>query len=64
MSYTICLMEQGLGDDSTWLPGSSNNTVTWRRPDIKYSRNEIRFFVIERINATITPYVMQIMIRA
>ena len=28
--------------------------MSWRQPDIKYVRNEIRFFVIERVNATVT----------
>ena len=31
--------------------------MSWRQPDIKYVRNEIRFFVIERVNATVTSFV-------
>ena len=49
---------QGFSDENTWLPGSSNNNVSWRQPDIKYARNEIRFFMIERVNATVTSFVL------
>lgn len=50
-------IKQGTGEEDTWLPGTGNSTVTWRRPDLKYSRNEIRFFIIEYINATVTQYI-------
>ena len=46
---------QGFADEDTWLPGSNNSTISWRRPDVKYARNEIRFYVVERLNATVTP---------
>ena len=32
--------------------------MNWRRPDIKYARNEIRFYVIERVNATVTSFIL------
>ena len=45
----------GFADEDTWLPGSNNSTISWRRPDVKYARNEIRFYIVERLNATVTP---------
>lgn len=31
--------------------------MNWRRPDLKYARNEIKFYIIEYINATISSLV-------
>ena len=28
--------------------------MNWRRPDLKYGHNEIKFFIIEYINATVS----------
>ncbi|KAK8827162.1 adaptor protein complex 3, subunit mu 1 [Blastocystis sp. ATCC 50177/Nand II] len=44
----------GLNEEDTWLPGTTNNNVNWRRPDLKYGHNEIKFFIIEYINATVS----------
>ena len=41
--------------EDTWLPGSTNNSVSWRRPNLNYMRNEIHFYMVEYLNATITP---------
>ncbi|CBK24631.2 uncharacterized protein [Blastocystis hominis] len=43
-----------LNTEDTWLPGSTNNAVSWRRPDLSYMRNEIRISIIEFLNATVT----------
>ena len=32
--------------------------MNWRRPDLKYARNEIKFYIIEYINATISSLVL------
>ena len=47
---------QNLNTEDTWLPGSTNNAVSWRRPDLSYLRNEIRITIIEYLNATVTSY--------
>lgn len=31
--------------------------MNWRRPDLKYARNEIKFYIIEYINATVSSLV-------
>lgn len=49
-------MKQGAGEEDKWLPGTGNSSITWRRPNLKYSRNEIKFYIIEYINATVTQY--------
>lgn len=32
--------------------------MNWRRPDLKYARNEIKFYIVEYINATISSLVL------
>ena len=32
--------------------------MNWRRPDLKYARNEIKFYIIEYINATISSWLL------
>ena len=53
---SIPLNLQNLNTEDTWLPGSTNNAVSWRRPDLSYLRNEIRISIIEYLNATVTSY--------
>lgn len=52
----LFLTPQNLNTEDTWLPGSTNNAVSWRRPDLSYMRNEIRISIIEFLNATVTSY--------